>query len=119
MIRNLSVLFSAATLVLVMGSGALAGPAPSREHVETAREESLRRIHSLLDNQAAREQLAKMGVERQELESKLDRLDDSELQRLADQLESLNVGGDALGVVIALLVIAGLVLLILFLMERV
>jgi hypothetical protein len=119
MIRNLSVLFSAAALVLVMGSGAWAGPAPSREHVETAREESLRRIHGLLDNQAARTQLEKMGVDRQELESKLDRLDDAELARLADRLESLNVGGDALGVVIALLLIAGLVLLIIFMMERV
>jgi len=119
MIRKLALLVTATALgYLLLAPCALANPAPSRERAESAREQSLRRIHSLLDSQAARERLEKMGLDRQELESKLDRLDDQQLQELSEKLDALGVGGDGLGLVIALLTIAVLVLLIIYLAER-
>ena len=119
MTKKLALLVTATAMgYLLLGSCALANPAPSRERAESAREQSLRRIHSLLDSQAARERLEKMGLDRQDLERRLDRLDDEQLRQLSERLDGLAVGGDGLGLVIALLTIAVLVLLIIYLVER-
>ncbi|HOX08260.1 MAG TPA: PA2779 family protein [Planctomycetota bacterium] len=119
MIKRLTLVLAALGMGLILTSaGARANPAPSREREETSREQTVRRIHSLLDNQVARDRLAAMGVDRQDLEKRLDRLSDQDLQELSRRLDSVGVGADGLGVVIALLVIAALVLLIIFLVER-
>jgi hypothetical protein len=120
MIRKLALLVTATALgYLLLAPVALANPAPSRERAESSREQSLRRIHSLLDNQVARERLEKMGLDRQDLEKRLDRLDDEQLRQLSERLDSLSVGGDSvLTVLLILTIIAALVLLIIYLAER-
>lgn len=105
--------------LLLLAPAASANPAPSREREETAREQNMRRIHTLLDNPVARERLATMGIDRQDLEKRLDQLSDKDLQELSDRLDSATSGGGALGFLVAVLVIAALVLLIIFLAERV
>jgi hypothetical protein len=97
---------------------ALANPAPSRDREESSREQTLRRIHTLLDHQVARDRLARMGIDRADLEKRMEKLNDQELEELSRRLDSIGVGADGLGVIVVLLVIAALVLLIIYLVER-
>jgi len=119
MLKKLTLALSAAAMGLVLtASGAWANPAPSRDREESSREQALRRIQGLLDHQVARDRLARMGIDRADLEKRMEKLNDQELQELSKRLDSVGVGADGLGVIIALLVIAALVLLIIFLAER-
>jgi len=119
MIGKLALALTTVTLGLLFAvPTAYANPAPSRERTESAREQTLQRIRTLLDNPVARERLEKMGLDRQDLEKRMEKLSDEDLQQLSQRLDSVGVGGDGVGLVIALLVIAALVLLIIFLAER-
>jgi hypothetical protein len=120
MLKKLTLALSAAAMGLVLtASGAWANPAPSRDREESSREQTLRRIHNLLDHQVARDRLAQLGIDRADLEKRMERLNDRELEELSRRLDSIGVGGDAgLTTVIALLVIVALVLLIIYLAER-
>ncbi len=119
MIRRLAIVLSVAGLGLMLAVPvASANPAPSREREENSREQTIRRIQKLLAHPVAQERLAQMGVDRQDLEKKLDKLSDEQLQQLSQRLDSIDSGGSALGFVIAVLIIAALVLLVIYLAER-
>jgi hypothetical protein len=119
MIRKLTLVPAVVAMGLVLAaSSAWANPAPSRDREESSREQTLRRIHNLLDHQVARDRLAKMGIDRADLEKRMEKLDDQELEELSRRLDSIGVGADGLSMIIALLVIAALVLLIIYLAER-
>ena len=120
MLRKLLLLAPAVAVVWALaGPSVLANPAPSRARAETPREESVRRIHELLDDQRVRDRLQQAGLDRQEIEKRLDRLSDEQVRQLAEQMDSLGVGADGLGIIIFLLVVAVLVLLIIFIAEQV
>lgn len=108
----------AAFAVAALALPARAAVAPSREHLETEREKTMRRVERLLDQELVRRRLARMGMSREEIEARLAKLEDRELEELADRLDNMAVGRGALGVVIAVLVVAALVLLVIFLAER-
>jgi hypothetical protein len=103
----------------VLATRARAAVAPSRVRVQTAREKNLNRVRRLLDRQAVRERLDEAGMDRQEIEARLEVMEDEDLELLAERLDSLAVGRSALGVVVVVLVIATLVLLIVWLAQRV
>jgi len=119
MIRVFSVL--ACTLVLGMLTADFAGAAvaPSRGRVVGGREKTLRHVRKLLQERKVREALAGLGMDGPEIEERLESLSDAELQMLAERLDSVAVGRSAVGVVILLLVIAALVLLIVWLAQRI
>jgi len=120
MLRKMLLLAPAAAVAWALaGPSVMANPAPSRARAETPREESVRRVHELLDDQQVRDRLQQAGLDRQEIEKRLDRLSDAQVRQLAEQMDSLGVGSGALGVVIFLLVVAALVLLIIYLADRV
>ena len=74
----------------------------------------LDRVQKTLETKMIRERLEKFGLTQDEINSRLARLSDQQVHRLALQLDDLKVGkDDALGVIIALLVIAVLVVLLL------
>ncbi len=74
----------------------------------------LDRVQKTLETKMIRERLEKFGLTQDEINSRLARLSDQQVHRLALQLDDLKVGkDDALGVIIALLVIAILVVLLL------
>jgi hypothetical protein len=118
MIRTLCTLSLAGLVLAAFSGGAEAAVAPSRSRAESPRERSIERVRRLLQEKQVAARLAALGMDRAEIEGRLERMDDLELQRMADRLEDLAVGRSALGVVIALLVIAALVLLIIYLVER-
>ena len=119
MTKTLCALACAAFGAVALAAPAEAAVAPSVERVDTPREKSLRRIRRLLDQKAVRRRLAKVGRKREDIEKSLAKLNDAELEKLADRLDNLAMGRGALGVVIAILVIAALVLLIIYLAERI
>ncbi len=76
------------------------------------------RVQRVLESKLVSEKLSQAGLSMTEIKSRLDKLSDSELHSFASQLDSLYPGGDAFGVVIALLIIVILVMVILKLADR-
>jgi hypothetical protein len=74
----------------------------------------LEKIQKALEMKVIRERLEKFGFTGDEINARLGSLSDSQIHQLARQIDDLKVGGDsALGVIIALLVIALLIVVIL------
>jgi hypothetical protein len=103
----------------VLAAPARAAVAPSRGRLLTERDHRVERVRRLLYQERVRERLESLGMDRDEIDSRLDEMDDVELDLLADRLDSLAVGRSAVGVVVAVLVIVALVLLIVWLVDRV
>ncbi len=92
-----------------------AGFAPSETVVLSGfdRAADLDKIQKVLETKMVRERLQKLGFSHEEINNKVEQLSDQQIHQLALQLDELKVGGDGLGVVIALLVIVILVIIIL------
>ncbi|MEW5745685.1 MAG: PA2779 family protein [Nitrospirota bacterium] len=73
----------------------------------------IEKIRQVLETKMVRERLEQLGLTQDEINSRLAQLSDQQVHELALQLDELQVGGDGLGVVIALLVIAILVVILL------
>ena len=76
------------------------------------RQADLGKIQKVLETKMIRERLAQYGMTQDEVNTRLSQLSDQQLHKFALQIDDLKVGGDGLGIVIALLVIALLVVLI-------
>ncbi|MBI3596816.1 MAG: PA2779 family protein [Nitrospirae bacterium] len=77
------------------------------------RESSIKRIQAVLESRLIVQRLADFGLTRAEITSRLDQLSDQQVHGIATQLDALQPGGDALGTVVVLLVIAILVVVLL------
>lgn len=93
-----------------------AGMAPSEiialAHGE--RTSDLEKIRNVLEVKAVSERLNQLGFSQEEVQGRLVQLSDQQVHQIALQLDDLKVGqSDALGVIIALLVIAVLVIVLL------
>ena len=73
-------------------------------------------INQILAREDVRAALIAQGIDPLEAEARIKSLSDSEIIQLSDQIENLPAGGDAFGLVIAVLVIVILVLVIMKLM---
>lgn len=82
------------------------------------RQSDLAKIQQVIETKMVRERLEKFGFTRDEINSRLSQLSDQQLHQTAQNLDDIKVGGDALGVIIALLVIAILVVVLLQLTGR-
>ena len=92
---------------------------PSEESFsDCMRERDTATIRKALENKLVKERLGALGYTDEEIASRLNQLSDEELHSFATQLDSLNPGGNALSVIIALLVIVLLVILIIKLLEK-
>ena len=76
------------------------------------RSADLQKVQKFLEMKMVRERLKELGLTQEEIQSRLGQLNAEQLHRVALKLDDLTVAGDGLGVVIALLVIAILVILI-------
>jgi hypothetical protein len=98
-----------------------AGLAPSEIIAlsQTDRDADLAKIQKVLELKAVGERLTQLGLAQEEIKNRLDRLSDQQIHQAALQLDDLKVGqGDALGIIIALLVIAILIVILLNLTGR-
>ncbi|MBI5212755.1 MAG: PA2779 family protein [Nitrospirae bacterium] len=73
----------------------------------------MEKIQKTLETKMIRERLEKLGFTQEEINKRLGQLSDQQIHQLTLQLDDLKVGSDGLGIVIALLVIAILVVLLL------
>lgn len=80
---------------------------------QTDRAADLQKIQKVLEVKAVSERLGQLGLSQEEIRQRLSRLSDLQIHQAALQLDDLKIGGDALGVIIAVLVIAVLVIVIL------
>jgi hypothetical protein len=81
------------------------------------RSSDLRKIQKFLEMKMVGERLKDFGYTPDEIQSRLDQLSDPQVHQLALQIDNLKVGGDdALGILVALLVIAILVVILVWLL---
>ncbi|MEW6570675.1 MAG: PA2779 family protein [Nitrospirota bacterium] len=74
----------------------------------------LEKIQKVLEMKAVSHRLAKLGLTQDEIQNRIGQLSDQEIHNIALKLDELKVGqSDVLGVIIALLVIAILVVVLL------
>ncbi|MBI4432476.1 MAG: PA2779 family protein [Candidatus Omnitrophica bacterium] len=85
---------------------------------QTSRQMTIDKIMTVFSRPEARAHLMLMGLNQEELRQKLSGLDDRQLTEVAGQADAARAGGDGLGVVIAILVIALLVILIVKLADK-
>ncbi|MGB3942113.1 MAG: PA2779 family protein [Candidatus Manganitrophaceae bacterium] len=86
---------------------------PSNRTDSSLREEEAAKIQSVLESKVIRQRLADLGLTHEEIAARLSQLSDQEIHQVSTQIDSLYAGGDGLGVVIGLLVIAILVVILL------
>jgi hypothetical protein len=104
----------AAMFVIGITPRVYAGFAPS-EGLALApgeRTSDLGKVREFLEMKMVRERLKDLGFTSEEIQGKLQDLNDQQIHQVAQKVDDLNVGGDGLGIVIALLVIVILVIIV-------
>ena len=74
-------------------------------------------VQKTLESKELRQKLMDYGLTLEETEARLAGLSDEQLHRLAANMDSVQAGGDALGFLLGLVLIALLVVLIIYLLE--
>lgn len=84
----------------------------------SSRAVDMAKVQRVLESRLVADKLEATGLPTAEIMPRIERLTDDELHQFASQLDGLYPGGDALGVLIALLVIVILVMVIMKLSDR-
>ncbi len=85
----------------------------------SARGADLKAIQTTLESEIVRERLKELKMTPEQVNARLSQLSDAEIHQVAMNVENLNPGGDAGGVLVSVLVIGVLVLLFVYLLKRV
>lgn len=89
------------------------------ESATTLREINEIKVKRALENKIVAEKLRSHGLTAEEVSGKIASMSDEQVHQIASLSDRIPAGGDATGVVIAVLVIVALVLLIVFLWKRI
>ncbi len=81
-----------------------------------ARQSDLQQLQKFLESKMVMEKMQAWGFTPEEIQVKLNQLDDRQIHQLARQIDELKVGGDGAGIVITLLVIAILIVILVYLL---
>lgn len=115
MMRYMAIYLVFAMFIIGITPRVEAGLAPSQiiQTSQIDRSAEIERIQRVLEMKVVKDRLEKFGYSADEIRQRLDSLSDHQIHQLAQQIDELRVGGDGLGVVVALLVIVILVIVIL------
>ncbi len=116
LMRQISWYLVVAMFIIGIAPKVDAGMAPSEliAMSQADRAADLEKVRKVLEMKVVSERLGKFGFTQDEIQSKINNLSDQQIHKLALQIDDLKVGSDdALGIIIALLVIAILVVVIL------
>jgi hypothetical protein len=104
----------AAIFVIGITPRVYAGFAPSEGFALSSgeRASNLDKVQKFLEMKMVRERLKDLGFTPEEIQGRLNELNNQQLHQLAMKMDDLKVGGDGLGIVIAILVIVILVIII-------
>lgn len=103
----------AAVCILGMVPRVEAGFVPSYAIGDRNRAEDMSTIQKTLEMKMVKETLGQFGLTEAEAQYRLESMSDDQIHQLAMNIEEVRVGGDALGVIVMLLVIAILVVVLL------
>jgi hypothetical protein len=87
-------------------------PSEVMELTAIDREKELQKIQTLLETKLIQQRLKDFGFTAEEIKARLSQLSDQEIHSIAKRLDDIRVGQNGLGIVIALLVIAILVVIL-------
>jgi hypothetical protein len=73
----------------------------------------IEKIQKFLETKAVSKRLEQLGFTQDEIQKRLNQLSDQQIHQIATKVDNLKVGGDALGIIVALLVVVILVIIIL------
>lgn len=115
LMRHISWYLIIAMFIIGITPKADAGLAPSAMIAmsQADRAADLEKIQKVIEVKMVSERLEKFGFTQDEIQARLGSLSDQQIHKLALQIDDIKVGGDALGVIISLLVIAVLVVVLL------
>lgn len=86
--------------------------------VYSSRQEDMNKVQRALESKIVQDKLAELGLTKDEATAKLDKLSDAELHQFAMNADNLDSGGDGIGFIIGLLIIAILIVLLLQLTDH-
>ncbi|MBI4684019.1 MAG: PA2779 family protein [Nitrospirae bacterium] len=115
-VRHISWYLIIAMFIIGIAPKGEAGLAPSGVIAmsQMDRATDIEKIQKVIEMKMVGDRLEKFGLTKGDISKRLDNLSDQQVHKLALQVDDLKIGkGDALGVIIALLVIALLVVLLL------
>lgn len=115
-IKQISWYLVVAMFIISVAPRVEAGLAPSEiiALAQAERAADFEKIQKVLEIKAISQRLTQFGLTNDEIQSRLSQLSDQQVHQIALQLDDLKVGqDDALGLIIALLVIAILVIIVL------
>jgi hypothetical protein len=117
-IKYLSWYLVAAMFVIGIVPRVYAGFSPSEvmDFSPIDRTSDLQRIQKVLEMKMISERLGQLGFTADEIQARLNQLSDDQVHQFARQLDQLKVGGDGVGIVIGLLVIAILIVILIYLL---
>jgi len=78
----------------------------------------LQAVQAALETKLVRQRLADFGFTPEEIGARISQLSDQQIHQVAQRLDAVRVGQDGLGIFIGLLIIAGLVLIIYYLLHH-
>ncbi|MEK6581935.1 MAG: PA2779 family protein [Nitrospirota bacterium] len=115
LMRHISWYLIIAMFIIGITPKADAGLAPSAMIAmsQADRTADLEKIQKVIEVKMVSERLEKFGLTQDEIQARLGSLSDQQIHKLALQIDDIKVGGEVLGVIIALLVIAVLVVVLL------
>jgi len=117
-VRYISWYLVVAMFVIGMTPRVYAGFSPSEvmEHSLIDRASDLQKIQKVLETKMISDRLTQLGFTADEIQARLNQLGDEQIHQFALQLDQLKVGGDGVGIVIGILVIAILVVILIYLL---
>ena len=78
----------------------------------------LQTVREALETKLVRQRLADLGFTPEEVRARIAQLSDQQIHQVAQRLDEVRIGQDGFGILIGLLVIAGLVVLIYYLLNH-
>jgi hypothetical protein len=87
-------------------------PSGILHQVHSDRTADLATLQKAIEQKMVKERLANLGLTSDEIQTRLGQLSDQQLHNVARQLDDLKVGGDGIGFVVGILVIAILVVIL-------
>ena len=97
-----------------------AGLSPSEVMVlsQSDRHSDLQKIQKVLESKMIRERLKQLGFSEEGIQNRLNQLPDDQIHQVASNLDELDVGGSATGVLISILVIIILGIIVYYLLTH-
>jgi len=91
--------------------------APAQPHMTADRAADLARVRLVLESKIVRQKLMDYGLSPTEATARVNRLSDQQLHELAARTDSVQAGGDAVGLFFGLVVVALLVVVLIYLLQ--